>query len=95
MNSSKCSRYQILIRDLSLHISRFLYIIILALDANFRLNNRLRSTEAADPGLHTGHAYFVSQPGYNDHLRKYVTQEDVSRLASSARGILLIDFAVL
>ncbi|PBK59415.1 hypothetical protein ARMSODRAFT_991160 [Armillaria solidipes] len=58
--------------------SRFLYRGILALDANFRLKNLFRSTKEADPGLHTGLAYFVKYTPYLLHLSKYVTQTDIS-----------------
>lgn len=71
-------------QSLTLTKFRFLYYLILALDANFRLKNRIRSSEAIDPGLMTGLAYFVSQIEYNDHLRQYVTQEDVSEPAKNS-----------
>jgi len=48
------------------------------MDANFRLKNRMRSSEAADPGLHTGLAYFVKNEPYLEHVKKYATQTDVS-----------------
>ncbi|KAH7904785.1 hypothetical protein BJ138DRAFT_1138456 [Hygrophoropsis aurantiaca] len=47
---------------------KFLYTLILAMDANFRLKNRMRSSEAADPGLHTGLAYFLPEPSYKAHV---------------------------
>ncbi|SJL16396.1 uncharacterized protein ARMOST_19920 [Armillaria ostoyae] len=56
----------------------FLYHGIFAMDANFRLKNLYRSTVAADPGLHTGLAYFVTYAPYAKHLAKYVTQKDIS-----------------
>jgi hypothetical protein len=59
---------------------RFLYTIILALDANFWLKNRIRSSDKADPGLHTGLAYFVPQAAYKSHILKYATQRNVSDL---------------
>ncbi|SJL14297.1 uncharacterized protein ARMOST_17753 [Armillaria ostoyae] len=55
----------------------FLYHGILALDANFRLKNLFRSTKEADPGLHTGLAYFIKHTLYLLHLSKYVTQTDI------------------
>jgi hypothetical protein len=48
------------------------------MDANFRLKNRMRSTEAADPGLHTGLAYLVENEPYIEHVSKYASQKDVS-----------------
>lgn len=57
--------------------SRFLYSIILTLDANFRLKNRMRSSDEADPGLHTGLAYLVPQMEYKAHILKHASQKDV------------------
>ena len=52
----------------------WLYRLILAMDANFRLKNRLRSNSKADPGLGTGWAYFVPEEAYREHVLKYATQ---------------------
>ncbi|KAJ6460704.1 hypothetical protein C8R47DRAFT_1226206 [Mycena vitilis] len=57
---------------------RFLYALLLALDANFRLKNRLRKNEHQDPSLGSGWGYFVEEKGYKDHLRNYVAEKDVS-----------------
>ncbi|KAK7007313.1 CxC2 domain-containing protein [Favolaschia claudopus] len=57
---------------------RFLYMLILALDANFRLKNRLRANEHQDPSLGSGLGYFVETNKYKAHLRDYVAEEDVS-----------------
>ena len=38
----------------------------------------MRSSESADPGLHTGLAYFVEDRPYKTHVLKHATQEDVS-----------------
>ncbi|PBK59706.1 hypothetical protein ARMSODRAFT_991083 [Armillaria solidipes] len=57
---------------------QFLYLVVLAIDANFRLKNLFRSSQEKDPGLHTGLAYFVDPGPYLEHVRKYATQKDVS-----------------
>ncbi|KAH7917632.1 hypothetical protein BV22DRAFT_1108535 [Leucogyrophana mollusca] len=57
---------------------KFLYVLILAMDANFRLKNGMRLTEAADPGLHTGLAYFLPGVLYNAHILKHASQKDIS-----------------
>jgi hypothetical protein len=59
------------------HFIRFLYVLIIALDANFYLKNWLQSSEAADPSLHTSLAYFVKNEPYIEHIKKYATQTDV------------------
>lgn len=56
---------------------RWLFRLVLAMDANFRLKNRLRPRSRTDPGLGTGWAYFVEDDEYRDHILQYVTQEEV------------------
>lgn len=62
----------------NLTIYRFLYLLIIAMDANFRLKNLMRSSNAKDPGLHTGMAYFPADQPYREHVLKYASQKDVS-----------------
>ncbi|KAJ7481680.1 hypothetical protein FB451DRAFT_1030190 [Mycena latifolia] len=57
---------------------RFLYMLLLALDANFRLKNRLRANEHQDPSLGSGMGYFVESEAYKKHLKDYVAEKDVS-----------------
>ncbi|KAF7310021.1 CxC2 domain-containing protein [Mycena indigotica] len=56
----------------------YLYSLMLALDANFRLKNRIRGNERNDPSLGSGLGYFVELNQYKEHLRHYVAEEDVS-----------------
>ncbi|KAJ7058639.1 hypothetical protein C8F01DRAFT_1255789 [Mycena amicta] len=58
----------------------FLYSLMLALDANFRLKNRLRVNdhEKHDPSLGSGWGYFVDSEPYKDHIWDYVAENDVS-----------------
>ncbi|KAJ7163989.1 hypothetical protein C8R43DRAFT_1122949 [Mycena crocata] len=57
---------------------QFLYMLILAMDANFRLKNRLRTNEHQDDSLGPGFSYFVEPNGYRTHLKDYVAEKDVS-----------------
>ncbi|KAJ7650554.1 hypothetical protein FB45DRAFT_730946 [Roridomyces roridus] len=57
---------------------RFLYMLLLALNANFRLKNRLRANERQNPSLGPGKSYFVDSQPYKDHLKNYVAEKDVS-----------------
>ncbi|KAG1843289.1 hypothetical protein DFJ58DRAFT_844398 [Suillus subalutaceus] len=59
---------------------KFLYYLIIAMDANFHLKNRNQSstTSAADPGLHTGLAYFIPDKPYTEHILKNASQADIS-----------------
>lgn len=47
---------------------RFLYALFLAIDANFRLVRRDVSSDAVDPGLNRGYAFFVEETEYKDIL---------------------------
>ena len=70
----------ILLRGMACNLMtyRFLYLLIIAMDANFRLKNLMRSSNAKDPGLHTGMAYFPTDQPYREHVLKYASQKDVS-----------------
>ncbi|KAJ6459360.1 hypothetical protein C8R47DRAFT_1226636 [Mycena vitilis] len=57
---------------------RFLYMLIVALDANFKLKNRMRNKAKYDPALGPGWEYFVEPNAYREHLRNYVPEKDIS-----------------
>ncbi|KAJ7707998.1 hypothetical protein B0H16DRAFT_1746366 [Mycena metata] len=57
---------------------RYLYRTILALDANFKLKNRIRVNERDDPPLGPSWGAWVDPTVYKEHLKKYVTENDVS-----------------
>ncbi|KAJ7919700.1 hypothetical protein B0H13DRAFT_2428738 [Mycena leptocephala] len=57
---------------------QFLYMLILAVDANFRLKNRMRANEIDDPSLGPGWGYWVEPEKYASHVKKYVNEKDVS-----------------
>ncbi|KAJ6449029.1 hypothetical protein C8R47DRAFT_999334 [Mycena vitilis] len=56
----------------------YLYRLIIAVDANFKLKNRIRANERDDPSLGPGWGAFVEPTRYKDHLRRYVPEADVS-----------------
>ncbi|KAJ7024364.1 hypothetical protein C8F04DRAFT_969055 [Mycena alexandri] len=56
----------------------FLYMLILAVDANFKLKNRIRANERDDPSLGPGWGAFVEPTAYKEHLRNYVGENDIS-----------------
>ncbi|TDL16254.1 hypothetical protein BD410DRAFT_731572 [Rickenella mellea] len=56
---------------------QWLYTLILAMDANFRLKRRKSSSNAIDPGLGTGLAYFVEDIEFRSHIAKYVDQPEI------------------
>ncbi|KAJ7121221.1 hypothetical protein C8R46DRAFT_929163 [Mycena filopes] len=57
---------------------RYLFRLILAMDANFKMKNRIRAHEHDDPSLGPGWGAFVEPQAYKKHLRKYVAEKDVS-----------------
>nr|GAT47503.1 predicted protein [Mycena chlorophos] len=66
--------------------ANYLYRLNIAIDANFRLKNRLRPNTHDDQSLGSGLGYFVESNTYKEHLKRYVTEKD----AASARAT---DFA--
>lgn len=57
---------------------RFLYVLILAMDANFRLTNRMRANEHDDVELGPGWGCMVDSAPYKEHLKNYISETDVS-----------------
>ncbi|KAL1671667.1 hypothetical protein EV122DRAFT_284713 [Schizophyllum commune] len=57
---------------------RYRFLPILAVDANFRLKNRIRNNEQGGPALTEGLGYFVDTPPYKDYLRTCVKESDIS-----------------
>ncbi|KAJ7834683.1 hypothetical protein B0H13DRAFT_2369770 [Mycena leptocephala] len=54
------------------------YRLTLAMDANFKLKNRIRVNEREDPSLGPGWGAFVEPSKYKAHLKHYVAEKDVS-----------------
>ncbi|TDL13652.1 hypothetical protein BD410DRAFT_817279 [Rickenella mellea] len=63
---------------------RWLYTLILAMDANFRLKRRKASSINFDPGLGTGLAYFVEDEPFRTHIADYVDQREMSSCSGFA-----------
>ncbi|KAK6974636.1 CxC2 domain-containing protein [Favolaschia claudopus] len=57
---------------------QFLFMLILAMDANFRLRNRLRPNARDDPPLGSGWGYVVEGTGYKRMIANHVPEKDVS-----------------
>ncbi|KAL1666291.1 hypothetical protein GGF50DRAFT_125801 [Schizophyllum commune] len=62
----------------------FLYRLYLAQDANFRLQNTTASSEARDPPLGDGWAYFVPRGPYLDYIKRFVDEVDISTCSGFA-----------
>ena len=61
---------------------RYLYNLVVAIDANFRLKRRAVSTTDRDPPLGSGWGYFVEDGPYLEHVLANASQEDVSACCS-------------
>ncbi|KAJ7041928.1 hypothetical protein C8F04DRAFT_946399 [Mycena alexandri] len=57
---------------------KYLYRLVLAMDANFKMKNRIRARERDDPSLGPGWGAFVEPKAYKKHLRGYVAEKDIS-----------------
>ena len=56
---------------------RFLYMTVIALDANFRLRRRAISNEERDPAMISGWDYFVEDKPYREYLLKRLKNDEV------------------
>jgi hypothetical protein len=61
-------------------------MLLLAVDANFKLKNHLRTNERFDPLLGPGWGAFVEPNEYKEHLRNYVGETDVHPQIISRRA---------
>ncbi|KAJ7165276.1 hypothetical protein C8R46DRAFT_1220409 [Mycena filopes] len=52
--------------------------LILAMDTNFKMKNRIRAREHNDPSLGPGWGAFVELKAYQKHLKKYMAEKDIS-----------------
>ncbi|KAG1902460.1 uncharacterized protein F5891DRAFT_978759 [Suillus fuscotomentosus] len=68
--------------------SRFLYALFLAIDANFRLARWNFSSDAVDPGLNHGYAFFVEETAYKSFLnsRRGISQERPNSVGDLQKG---------
>ena len=57
---------------------RFLYMMIICMDANFRLKNQVVSNYSQDPGLGIGWAYMLPRVPYEKYVLSRANDEDVS-----------------
>ena len=61
---------------------RFLYAMLVCMDANFRLKNNLVSNFSQDPGLGNGSAYMVARPQYEEYILSQADSEDVRTVSN-------------
>jgi len=58
-------------------IHSWLYTLIVAIDANFRLKSRLRGSNNREPTMGLGWSYFVDNGPYSDFIKDYVDEDEV------------------
>jgi hypothetical protein len=56
-------------------------MLIVAMDANFRLQSRLRASSLKHPALSPGWAYFIDNSPYAGFIKDYVDDEEVSQFS--------------
>ena len=56
-------------------------MLMVSMDANFRLQNKLQGLQSKDPTLTPGWAYFVNNGPYADFIKDYVDQDEVNCVA--------------
>ncbi|KAJ7659788.1 hypothetical protein DFH06DRAFT_989370 [Mycena polygramma] len=62
----------------------FKYFLHIGQDANFRARGRIVSSDAKDPTLAQGRAYFVDKMPYTEHIKHYVNQDEISTCSGFA-----------
>ena len=63
--------------DCYTYLLRFLYMMFVAIDANFHLKNQLVSNYSQDPGLGIGWAYMLPRAEYESYVLSRAKDEDV------------------
>ncbi|KAF9471895.1 hypothetical protein BDN70DRAFT_819429 [Pholiota conissans] len=69
---------------------KFLYRLLICMDANFRLKNQLVSNYSQDPGLGTGWAYMVRTKPYESYVLSRASDEDISTCVSFLAIVLAL-----
>jgi hypothetical protein len=57
-------------------------MLMVAMDANFRLKSRLQAAINKEPRLGLGWGYFVNNEPYFDFIKDYVDEEEVCSIIS-------------
>jgi len=71
-----CYKHLVLVTALTTTHS-WLYMLMVAMDANFRLKSRLRGAINKEPALGVGWAYFVDNGPYSEFIKKFVDEDEV------------------
>ncbi|KAH8792267.1 hypothetical protein DL96DRAFT_1829149 [Flagelloscypha sp. PMI_526] len=71
-----------------LPFSRYLFMLILAMDANFRLKSRIRKNSKGTVQLGDGWGFFVPSKEYREYLSQAINDEDVSNCVAFAALVM-------
>ncbi|KAL0948674.1 hypothetical protein HGRIS_010475, partial [Hohenbuehelia grisea] len=69
--------------------TRWIYALLLALDANFKLKSKTRGIK--DVELGPGWSYFVAEEPYQKHLANYVSQPEINTCRNDHDAILRVN----
>ncbi|PPR05742.1 hypothetical protein CVT26_008495 [Gymnopilus dilepis] len=72
---------------------RFLYFVVLCIDANFRLKNQLVSNYSSDPGLGTGLSYTIKRKPYEEYVRSRGNDVNIDESRPKGCGLQAVDQA--
>ncbi|PPQ97624.1 hypothetical protein CVT26_002547 [Gymnopilus dilepis] len=72
---------------------RFLYFVVLCIDANFRLKNQLVSNYSVDPGLGIGLSYMVSREPFEEYVRSRDGDVDMADGEKEGCGLQAVEQA--
>jgi len=75
--TEQCVRFSPHLTFRSSFLFRFLYTLVVCMDANFRLKNQLVSNYSVDPGLGIGLAYMVDRKPYEKYVLSRANDDDV------------------
>ena len=75
------------------YLLRFLYMMFVAIDANFRLKNQLVSNYSQDPGLGIGWGYMLPRNEYESYVLSRAKDEDVSSYKLSPLPLVADDLS--
>ncbi|PPQ82214.1 hypothetical protein CVT26_009204 [Gymnopilus dilepis] len=72
---------------------RFLYFVVLCIDANFRLKNQLISNYSVDPGLGIGMSYMVPRESFEEYVKSRAGDVDMTEDDKRGCGLQAVEQA--
>ncbi|KDR70916.1 hypothetical protein GALMADRAFT_75522, partial [Galerina marginata CBS 339.88] len=66
---------------------KFLYFVLLCIDANFRLKNQLVSNYSVDPGLGNGMSYTIERGGFEKYVKSRADDKDEEKKGCGLQAV--------